>query len=116
MESRIKKIEKSIPVNNRPFRNLSEAQLVELSLRLRRSIYQRIKNEDEANEYRELFLDNPTIFEMLRQTEKTNDEMLGLLAKQRDWEIKHEERQDIKEKLLEEYEQMVKAYRFFKKV
>lgn len=116
IKSRIIKIEKSIPVNNRPFRDISDTQLVNLALRLRLAIHKRIKNEGVAREYKELFIDSPTMFEMLSQTDKTHKEMLDLLERQRNWEIEHEKSQEQKDKIAEQYEKHVKAYKFFKKI
>jgi hypothetical protein len=114
IKSRITKIEKSIPVNNRPYKNLSSVQLAELARKLRISIYKKIKNPNVANEYKTLFIDNPTSFEMMRQTDKTPKEMLVLLEKQRDCDVKYETSETRKDRVLEQYEKIIKSYKFFK--
>lgn len=116
IKSRIEKIEKSIPVNNRPYRNLSSAELAEYARKLRIKLYGSLKDPNMANEFKMLFLDNPTSFEMMSQTIKTPEEMLILLAKQRDWDINFNKSETNKEKVAEQYEKLIKAYKFFKKL
>lgn len=114
IKSKIEKLEKSIPVNNRPYRNLSSAQLSELARKLRISIYEKIKDPNAADEFKTLFLDSPTSFEMMRQTDKTPEEMLVLLEKQREWDINFTTAETDKEKTIEQYEKIIKAYKDFK--
>jgi hypothetical protein len=115
--SRIKKLEKSIPMNNRPLKEVSDAQLREDALTLRLYLHSIIEDKETAREYKELFIDSPTLFEMMTQTEKTDEEMLVLLVKQRDWEIKHAELQEMKEEdVAEQYETIIKKFKFFKKL
>lgn len=115
--SRIKKIENIIPVNDRPFKDISDTQLREKSLRSRLYLYRTIKDKEAAREYKRLFINNPTLFEMMTQTEKTNEEMLALLERQRDWEIKHAKLQELKdEDISKKYEITIKQYKFFKKL
>ncbi len=116
IKSRIIKIEKSIPTNDRPLRELSNVQLANTALKLRLVIYKRMNGENTMREYKELFIDNPTMFEMLDQTDKTHSEMLVLLGKQKEWEINHEKSQELKDEIAEQYDKIIKAYKFFKKV
>ena len=116
IKSRIEKIEKIIPVNSRPLRSISNTQLANDALKLRLVIYKRIKDENAAREYKELFIDCPTMFEMLDQSDKTHGEMLDVLERQRGWEMEHEKSQELKYEIAEQYDKIVNAYKFFKKV
>jgi len=116
IKSKIEKLEKSIPVNNRPYRNLSSAQLAECARTLRIKLYGTLKDPNVASEFKMLFLDNPTSFEMMNQTNKTPEEMLILLGKQRDWDVNFNKSETNKEKVAEQYEKLIKAYKFFKKL
>jgi hypothetical protein len=115
--SRIKKIENIIPVNDRPFKDISDTQLREKAFRSRLYLCSAIKDKEVAREYKKLFIDNPTLFEMMTQTEKNNEEMLALLEGQRDWEIKHADLQKLRdEDIFKKYEITIKQYKFFKKL
>jgi len=115
--TRIKKLEESIPIRSDPYDKFSDSELREAALTLRQFLHSTIKDRNLAQEYKELFIDNPTFFEMITQTEKTNEEMLVLLEKQRDWEIEHAELQKTnKEEVAEQYETVIKQFKFFKKI
>lgn len=115
--SRIKKIEENILIRDDPFDKFSDSELDEAALTLRHFVHSTIKDKDLAQEYKKLFIDNPTFFEMMTQTEKTNEEMLALLGRQRDWEIEHAELQKVdKEEVAEQYETVIKQFKFFRKL
>jgi hypothetical protein len=115
IKTRIKKLEKIIPTDNDPLDDLSNTELDELAFKLRVSLHKTMKNKKEAREYKELFIDSPTHFEMCTQTTKTRPEMLALLEKQRDWEIEHlSPTQEIKEENEESYESIIKSYKFLR--
>jgi len=116
IKSRIEKLEKSIPINDDPFRDLTNAELVKLGRKLELGFYNQIKNKNIECEYKELFLDKPDILELLDPTVPTSKEAIPLLEKQRDWEIKYEKSQELREEIFEYYEKAIKAYKFYRHV
>ena len=117
IKSRVEKLEKSIFINDdRPFDDLTDAQLTALGRKFQLYFYNKIKNKNIAREYKELFIDKPDILELLNPIAVVSREAIVFLEKQRDWEIKYEKSQELREEIFEYYEKAIKAYKFFKKL
>lgn len=117
IKSRVEKLENSIFINDdRPFDNLTDVQLVALGHKLQLSIHKGMKDKNKALEYKELFINKPDILELLNPSTKTSREAIPLLERQRDWEIKYERSNELKEDIFEHYEKAIKAYKFFRHV
>jgi len=117
IKSRIKKLEKSIFINeDRPFNDLTNVQLIALDRKFQIYFYNKMKNKNIAREYKELFMDKPDILELLNAATPRSKEAILLLERQRDWEIKYKKSKKEKEEIFEYYEKAIKAYKFFKKV
>ena len=117
IKSRIKKIEESVFMkNDDPYEDLTDAELVAVGRKLQLYFCNRMKDKNVAREYKELFIDKPDILEFLNPATPTSLEVVPLLEKQRDWEMKYEKSQELKEEIFEYYEKAIKAYKFFRHV
>lgn len=117
IKSRIEKLENSIFTDeDRPFNDLTDVQLVALGHKLQLSICNGMKDKNKAREYEELFINKPDILELLNPIAETSKEAIPLLERQRDWELKYEKSQELKEDIFEHYEKAIKAYKFFRHV
>jgi hypothetical protein len=116
LKSRIEKIEKGIPINDDPYRDLTDVQLIALGRKFQLYFYNKMKDKNIAREYKELFIEKPDILELLYPGTATSKEAIPLLEKQRDWEMKYEKSQELREEIFEYYEKAIKAYKFFRHV
>jgi|GEM_PF-2604916 len=114
IKSRIEKIEKNFPINDRPYRKFTDEQISLAIKKLYCSIYKKIKNGSVAQEFKALFIENPTALELIGQDRAGSTEALALFEKQRDWEMRYEEKSDIKDEIFDRYTQLIRSYKFLK--
>jgi len=113
IKSRIEKLEKSVYVNDNPFKCFSNSRLDELCEKLQYAIYAEMKDRNAAREFKSLFIDLTDPLKLTHREEINPKEALEVIKKQRDWEINRENSQKTKEDLLSFYDKVREIYKIF---
>jgi hypothetical protein len=120
IKTKIKKLEESLFINNkRPYADLSDKELAKLWRKVCLNIYKQLKLKKNkiAREFKALFIDNLTVFELFSSKNTTTpQETIKFLKRQRDWEIKHKVISQSIDEIADYYERIIKQYKFFKNV
>ncbi|MCK9436666.1 MAG: hypothetical protein M0Q12_05600 [Synergistaceae bacterium] len=116
IKSRIEKIEGRINIVDDPFDTITNAELVELTRKVQFFLYTKMKDKETAREYKELFIEEPDILELLNPATERSPEALVILGKQKTWELEHEKSPIIKEEISDYYENSIKAYKSFNSI
>jgi len=116
IETRIKKIEGIIPTDNDPFDELSNIELDAFENKIKWGLYNNMKNEQEASEFKKLFIDEPDMpgFDPLSPTPK--EQVFSLLERKMQWELEHEKRPEIREEIIDYYDDVKKIYKFYRNI
>lgn len=114
IETRIKKLEGIMPTDNNPFDELSNVDLDALENKLKWSLYKAMKDKQEASEFKKLFIDEPDIPGLNPSSLMSKEEVFSLLERKKQWELEHERREEIRDEIIDYYENVRDIYKFYR--
>jgi len=116
IQTRIKKLEGILPVNNDPYSELSNAELNVLENKLKVGLYKGMKDKQEASEFKKLFIDEDISTFLNPANHRTREEAFSFFDQQMEWELKCEKQPEIREEIMNYYDDVKKVYKFYRNV